>query len=142
MTENYTRDELINMTAETFKSQLSARSYREYIQYRINKHSRREINELLIYYLDSLDNEREQIRLAIGKEISTFAEVIGTTGMLSMPASRWFDFIQAHYTKCDNEVTDRELIDMFQIFSFVMASQCLLDKQIRKDMGIKVGFFK
>ncbi|MEK4053012.1 hypothetical protein MHB84_05110 [Paenibacillus sp. FSL F4-0087] len=136
MSKNFSKEELINMDVNTFKSQLGEHLYTDYIQYLIRKHKKPQIGELSSYCLDLFSDDHEKCRQSIGHEI----ESIGTE-FWRLKAKDVFDLVGSRFNTWDEAVTDSQIIDMFQNISFLYAASCYINKNFSKSIGVKIGIF-
>jgi hypothetical protein len=136
LSENFTEEELINMSIETFSSQLGERLYRDYIEYIVKKYKKIQVGEIVTYFLDSFTEDHELCRQSIGHEI----ESMGFEFWKS-PAISVFFLVNDRLKTWDENCVDNQIIHMFQSISFLYAANCYLNKNFRKALSIKVGFF-
>lgn len=136
MSKNFTDEELVNMSTDTFRSQLGERKYKDYIQYLVKRYKKHELAELSLYYLEQSSEDLELCRQSICHEIESNGLIVWQS-----EAREVFDLIHKLMVTWNEECTDSDIIDMFQNISFLYAANCHVHKDFRKVIGVKVGLF-
>ncbi len=140
MEKHSTVDELINMNIEAFRNRFNCSFYSEYIQNIVDTNKKKHTMAMTDYYLDNLTTDHELCRQSICLEMQN-SDSMQDDKLKELFCADMFDYICAKMKFWDAECTDHEIINMFQAISYNLAYYCFIIRDIRKKIGIKIGYF-